>query len=74
MLKSKTPKETHAIAGNAKLLQPDFVAAKVLKGIQQKKKIIIPGLDGKMTLLLKRFFPGLVDWIMDRSIKIVQGK
>ena len=68
------PKETHAIAGNAKLLQPDMVAQVVLKGIQQNKKMIIPGLDGKMTLLLKRFFPSLVDWIMNNSIKKVQQK
>lgn len=68
------PKETHAIAGNAKLLQPDFVANAVLKGIQQKKKMIIPGLDGKMTLILKRFFPSLVEWFMNSSIKKVQQK
>jgi 3-dehydrosphinganine reductase len=68
------PAETKAIAGNAKLLQPEFVAAAVLKGIQQQKKMIIPGFDGKMSLILKRFFPGLIDWIMNLSIKKVQKK
>jgi short-subunit dehydrogenase len=34
------PAETKAIACNAKLLQPEFVAAAVLKGIQQQKKIV----------------------------------
>lgn len=63
------PKETIAISGNAKLLQPEFVAAAVLKGIQQKKKMIIPGFDGKLTLLLKRFFPSLIEWIMNNNIK-----
>ncbi len=68
------PSETHAIAGNAKLLQPDFVAAAVLKGIRQNKKMIIPGFDGKMSLILKRFFPSLVEWFMNNSIKKVQQK
>lgn len=68
------PKETKAIAGNAKLLQPEFVAAEVLNGIRKKKKMIIPGMDGKMTLLLKRFFPSLVEWFMRSSIQKVQNK
>lgn len=68
------PKETKAIAGNAKLLQPEFVANAVLKGIKKKQKMIIPGFDGKMTLFLKRFFPSLVEWIMNSSIQKVQKK
>ena len=36
--------------------------------------MIIPGFDGKMSLILKRFFPGLVDFIMNLSIKKVQQK
>ena len=68
------PKETKAIAGNAKLLQPEFVANAVLKGIQKKQKMIIPGFDGKMTLFLKRFFPSLVEWFMRNSIQKVQKR
>ena len=68
------PAETKAIAGNAKLLQPEFVANAVLKGIQKNKKMIIPGFDGKMSLIFKRFLPGLVDFIMNLSIKKVQQK
>lgn len=66
------PIETKAIAGNAKLLQPEFVANAVLKGIQNKQKMIIPGFDGKMTLFLKRFFPSLVEWFMSSSISKAQ--
>ncbi len=66
------PPETKAIAGNAKLVQPEMVAAVALKGIAKKQKIIIPGFDGKFTLLMKRFFPRLVDWIMHRSIQSAQ--
>ena len=63
------PKETKAIAGNAKLLQPEFVANAVLKGIQKNQKMIIPGFDGKMTLFLKRYFPFVVEWFMKSSIQ-----
>jgi short-subunit dehydrogenase len=68
------PAETKEIGGKAKLLHPDVVAQAVLKGIQQQKKMIIPGTDGKLTLLLKRLFPSLLDWIMYNSIKKVQKK
>lgn len=68
------PAETKAIAGNAKLLNADFVANVVLRGIQREQKMIIPGFDGKMTLILKRFFPRLVDWIMNINIKKAQKK
>lgn len=68
------PNETKAIAGNAKLLQPDFVATAVLKGINQNKKMIIPGYDGKLTLFLKRHFPFIVEWFMKNSIQNAQNK
>ncbi|MDB5226549.1 MAG: Short-chain dehydrogenase/reductase [Bacteroidota bacterium] len=68
------PEETKAISGNAKLLKPEFVAQEVLRQLQSKKFMIIPGMDGKFTLLLKRFFPLLLEWFMDRSIQKVQRR
>ena len=67
------PKETQAISGNAKLLKPEFVADAVLKGIRQNKKMIIPGADGKMSLFFKRFFPSLVDWMINRTVRRAQN-
>jgi short-subunit dehydrogenase len=66
------PAETKAIAGNARLLKPEFVAAELLKGIERNKFMIIPGLEGRMTLLLKRFFPSLIEWVMNKNIRKVQ--
>jgi len=66
------PKETLAISANAKLLTPEQVAAEIVKGIQKNKKVIIPGADGKLTYFAKRWFPGLVRWVMQRDIKRVQ--
>ncbi|MBP6323561.1 MAG: SDR family oxidoreductase [Chitinophagales bacterium] len=68
------PAETIAIGGKAKLLKPEFVAAIVLKEMQKKSFLIIPGLDGKMTRIIKRFFPWLIDWIMNSSIQKAQKK
>lgn len=68
------PAETKAIGGKAKLLKPEFVAAIVLKEMQTKKFLIIPGFDGKMTRVIKRLFPWLIDWIMFSSIKKEQKK
>lgn len=68
------PAETKAIAGNAKLLSSDFVATAVLNGIRKKKKMIIPGMEGRLTYLLKRFFPFIVEWFMKSSIQKVQKK
>ena len=67
------PEETKAIGGKAKLLKPEEVADALLKGLRKKKKMIIPGVEGKLTLILKRFFPSLLEWIMQNSIRKVQN-
>jgi len=63
------PEETKAISANAGLMHPDKVAEAFLNGIIKGKFLIIPGLDGKLTHIAKRLFPGLVDSIMDMAIK-----
>ena len=68
------PVETKAIGGKAKLLKPEFVADIVLKEMQKKSFLIIPGFDGKLTRVIKRFFPSLIDWIMNSSIQKAQKK
>ena len=66
------PDETKAIAGNAKLLSPDMVAMALLKGMKKNKFLILPGFDGKLTRFLKRFFPWLIDLVMEVNIKKAQ--
>ena len=68
------PAETKAIGGKAKLLKSEFVAEVLIKEIQSKSFLIIPGFDGNMTRILKRFFPNLVDWVMMRSVRKVQKR
>ena len=68
------PVETQALSGNVKLMGPDDVAKALLKGMAKGQFLIIPGFDGRITHLAKRFLPGLVTGIMDRTIKKLHGK
>lgn len=62
------PQETMALSKGAKLMQPRDVAAEIIKGVDKGKKLIIPGFDGKMVVLLKRLFPSLMERVMDNII------
>ena len=66
------PKETRAISKNAGLMQPEDVAKTLIKGMQKKQPVIIPGFEGKMTYFAKRLAPSIVERIMDRTIKRIQ--
>jgi len=68
------PEETEAISADAKLRQPEEVAYALLKGMRKEEKYIIPGFDGRVIFLLKRLFPGLVEFVIDSTIKKVQAK
>jgi len=68
------PEETKAISASAKLMQPDAVATAFIHGIMKGKFIIIPGIDGKFTYIMKRLFPKLVEFVTDMIVKKVQRK
>ena len=63
------PDETHAISGNVKLMSAENVAKALIKGIEDRKFMIIPGTMGKFTYFMKRMFPSLVFAIMDRDVR-----
>jgi 3-dehydrosphinganine reductase len=62
------PEETHAIAATAKILSPAAVADALLRGMARHTFLIIPGVDGRVSVLAKRLVPGLVHWVMDRTV------
>jgi len=68
------PEETKAISASAKLMSPDDVARVLLNDIGTGKFMIIPGMDGKLTFIMKRLFPKITEWVMDMSIQKVQKK
>lgn len=63
------PKETKIIGGSAKLLSAEEVAKYTVRKIALRKRTIIPGFDGKMTYLLKRYAPSLISYILKNKIK-----
>ena len=62
------PEETKAISKGAGILTPDQVANVLIKGMAKGRKMIIPGFDAQLTYYLRRWCPGLVDFVMDRTI------
>ena len=66
------PEETKAISGSVKLMSPDDVAKALLKGMVSESFLIIPGFESRGSVLIKRIWPGLVQWIMDREVDKVR--
>lgn len=68
------PEETKALTARTKLMQPDNVAQVLIKGMKRNRFLIIPGFEGKFYFMMKRLFPSLVEFIMDRDIRKVQER
>ena len=62
------PPETTAVAAAARLMTAEAVANELLRGMERRRLLIIPGIDGRFAALAKRLFPGLVEWVTDRAI------
>jgi len=68
------PPETRQISGNAGLMQPEQVAAAMIKGMEKNQMMIVPGFMNKVTWVLNRFAPGLVRSIMDSDARKAQKR
>ncbi len=68
------PDETKALTAKTKLMQPDDVAQALINGMKRDRFLIIPGFEGKFTFMMKRLFPGVVEFIVDREIRRVQER
>lgn len=62
------PKETQAISAGTKILSAEQVSQGLLKGILKQQSVIIPSFDARLTFFLKRIWPGLVEYYMDKAI------
>ncbi len=62
------PPETRALAGKVKPLSADAVAHAALRGVAAGKVLVVPGLDGALTVWAARHLPWLARWLMDRDI------
>lgn len=63
------PWETRAISAGTKLRTADYVANLFLKKLTRKKPLICCGWDSQATLLLKRFCPALLLYLMEKNIQ-----
>jgi 3-dehydrosphinganine reductase len=68
------PPETRAISGNAGLLQPEQVAAAMIRGMEQNRFMIVPGFMNRVSWLAKRWLPGLLFSFMDSDASKAQKK
>jgi 3-dehydrosphinganine reductase len=68
------PPETRAIAGNTGLMQPEQVAALMIKGMERNKLMIVPGFMNWLSWTLNRWTPGLVRSVMDSDARKAQAK
>jgi NAD(P)-dependent dehydrogenase (short-subunit alcohol dehydrogenase family) len=66
------PPETRAIAGNTGLMQPEQVAALMIKGMERNKLMIVPGFMNWLSWTLNRWTPGLVRSVMDSDARKAQ--
>ncbi|HVN84653.1 MAG TPA: SDR family oxidoreductase [Candidatus Binatia bacterium] len=62
------PEETRAISRAARILSAEAVADTLLRGMARETFLIIPGRDGRLSVLAKRLAPGLVRRILDRIV------
>jgi len=62
------PAETRAVAAGARLMTAEAVAAELLRGIERRRLLIIPGFESRAVALAKRLLPGLVEWVTDRAV------
>lgn len=67
------PAETRAISQSTGLMSADEVAEHTIRGMRRDSFMIIPGMDGKMTWILKRLWPSLTHILMDRIVRKVQS-
>jgi len=68
------PCETRAINSNAGLMQPEQVAAAMIKGMEKNRFMIVPGFMNCVSYVAKRWFPGLVFAMMDSDARKAQAR
>jgi short-subunit dehydrogenase len=65
------PAETHAVSESASLLTTEQVAVAFFKALPKHNMLIVPGAAGKFSMYMKRLFPRVVEFVMDRDVKRV---
>lgn len=65
------PPETRALRPLRSVMQPEAVAREVVRGIERKRYIILPGWDSKLMYVLTRLLGTAVPPLMDLILKVM---
>lgn len=68
------PPETKAISKGGGLMKAETAAKELLRGVERGDAVIIPGFAAKAARFLKRHFPALVEYFMERKIRETRAK
>lgn len=71
-MQTSSPPETRALVRMTGLMSVRKAAGILLKGIEKKRFLIIPGFLSKWTYLNKRLYPGLTGMVMDMVVKFTR--
>lgn len=52
-----------------KMMEPEEVAERILRGVQKRKQIIVMTAQGRLMVLMRKFFPRLLDKLTYKAIK-----
>lgn len=63
------PAETRAVSGAVALSSPEKVAEALLRGIERRSFLIVPGSAGRLAALAQRIAPSAVRWFADRAVR-----
>jgi 3-dehydrosphinganine reductase len=66
------PYETSYLAAQGKILEAGQVARAVLRGIERRTFLVVPGFDGKFLRFANGVAPGAIDWMFDRMVRTAQ--
>ncbi len=68
------PPETVAVSAGGGLMQPEDVARALLAGVRRGRFMIVPGGEGRLAWLVKRYAPSVVDTVTARAVRKTQAK
>lgn len=66
------PYETAYLAAQGKVLEPEQVANAVLRGVERRKFLVVPGFDGQFLRFANGVAPGAIDWMFDGMVRKAQ--
>lgn len=68
------PEETRKINGTAGCKEPEEIAVALMRGLKNRRFVILPGFMSKVTWYLYRWMPSLVHHVIDSDVRKVRKR